>query len=225
MKNLLLLILLFSFFSSDKSFSQVCPAPPPITTCRDTFTPNGTGSVVVSPNPYIEATGFAGIERYLARTMHMEALVRLIGNDTIKCRDYEESINMAAELNAAYLTNVTDYYGSEEVWAGSDTDRTNVCAFRFLKSDIAALRKVVKDINFAYDRRSLRHPIIDAFVQETVDTVRQLFSVDTGTVGLRGIERVKIPRRVIEAFIPQMTTTDSVYYLNPTTNLPKDSDS
>jgi hypothetical protein len=182
-------------------------------TCQ--FTPIGNGVFV--GNPYVEATDIAGIERILSRSILMESLCSDIYQN--RCTDYNNAVNMLADLNATFIGNVTDYYKAEWDWAAIDVDRTTDPFFTTVKPEMAAYKKVVEDINLAYDRKSLRRPVINAFIPETINP--KIEGAGTAYSGIP-IEKVKIPKSVISYFVDQMSQIEKDYYLNQPSFLPRD---
>jgi Secretion system C-terminal sorting domain len=225
------------FFSSTLSFGQC------------TFTPLGTAVNGHVGGPYVFA--FAGIEPYLARSIQMDLLPTLLlnqntaGNYSINyttvpnstapctnpcsqdcrysycCSKYNEDINMLADINAAYVFSTGYYEDNLSAWGGSDVDHDP--RFGTNGTFIELMKRIPRDINLAYDRKSLRRPIIDAFLAEDIKDPVPYDKVLGGrirtslrtTAQLPSIDDVKIPKSVITFFRDNdfMTNAERDYYL------------
>ena len=141
--------------------------------------------------------------------------------------DYIGGINMLTDINASYLLNTTGYYlySGESVFI--DSERYSASGFNISSLDrannsyfIYKARKMVEDINKAYDSKKLRRPVIDAFIPEGINNSKQSWGIppSNGTPTYH-IEFVKIPETVISAFMTDMTLSEKSYYL--TNNVPK----
>ena len=187
---------------------------------------------------YAEQSCFAPIDRLLARSICMMRLSEMIRlpepgcipagqtpqqvNPLYNVDDYVANIRMLVEMKASFVLWAGHRWGND-VWL---TDYSNFCGFP------ESIRQTVCDINAAFDCDSLRRPIIQGCMYEhvdgpiyTLDTVYvpdTMIVVDTSTAG---IDYVRIPEAVIEAFRNDPAITgDTVlrnYYFYPN-NRPND---
>ena len=205
--NQLKIIFFLVLFSSPHSFSllnaqKIC-----------NYIPLGQGNYVGNAN--IDASDYAGIEKYLARSIVMEDFQANLIGDSMSCENYAQEINMLADLNAAWVFGGTYYYGTEWDWAAVDSINNAEPCFNFSTKRIKSYQQIVKDINAAYDSKSLRRPIIDAFIPEDIDSTKHHLNNNAcDTSGIVGIEKVRIPPTVINAFKDQMSANEKKYYFD-----------
>lgn len=185
-----LLIILLSIITSRLS-AQTCNSEP----CP------------VVGNPYVENNCFAGIERYLARSISMDGLTKM--NNRFQswpsaCMDSEfacnaayfecplggfcperycEDISLLTELNIGYIRRAA------HIWGGEHLMKVNGSFYN-------AAQQTVIDINRAYDCAGLRRPIIQAAILEYI-------SIE--------VDQVPIPPYVINAFKDEVDFDASLY--------------
>jgi hypothetical protein len=190
-----------------------------------------------NPNPYIENTPFAPLERYLARTIQMGGLSSENSREPdgyrelVRCdptrntrwcpEQYARDIAMLADINASYIQGAAGRWGGERNFNPAYYTNGGI----FPSDYLPACAQLIRDIHAAYDCKGLRHPIIQAGIYEFV-AERSRNPNPPYEVWGAPIEDVLILPKVIEAFWDEMTSQQRLHYFKtgPVGNFETDSD-